>query len=339
MSNNKSRLVALGGGRGAGQVALGASDYFDEISLVVAVTDTGRSTGVARRLADVPAPGDLRNSIATLAADPAGLPARLMQHRFRSSEHPALDGMALGNLILVALTELTGDLGQAMAWLNDWLQPQAQVLPVSLVNTDLCAELADGQIVRGELAVRGLNKAPIARLFLADPQAPAYAPALACIAAADMVVIGPGSFFTSLAACLLFIGLREALQQSAARIVFVCNNNIQPGQTDGLRVVDHVRWMQHLLEPAVLDTVLINRSTELDAALLAEFVAEGLHPLQPDERELAAIADMGVEAIVGDFGERRSERRALWQKQDSIRHDPARLGQTLAALLAAGHAT
>lgn len=333
MQDKPARLVALGGGRGASQVALGAGDYFAEISLVVAVTDTGRSTGVARRLADVPAPGDLRNSIATLAADPAGLPARLMQHRFRSSEHQALDGMALGNLILVALTELTGDLGQAMAWLNDWLQPQAEVLPVSTASTDLCAELADGQIVRGELAVRGLNKPPIARLFLADPQAPAYAPALERIAAADIVVIGPGSFFTSLAACLLFAGLREALQQSSARIVFVCNNNTQPGQTDGLRTLDHVRWMQELLGPGVLDAVLINRGAGLDAGLLAEFMAEGLHPLQPDAEELAAIADLGVKPIIGDFSESRSERRVLWQKQDSIRHDPARLGRALAALL------
>lgn len=338
MGDNQSRLVALGGGRGASQVALGAHEYVDEISLVVAVTDTGRSTGVARRLADTPAPGDLRNSIATLAADPAGLPARLMQHRFRSGEHAALDGMALGNLFLVALTELTGDLGQAMAWLNEWLQPQAQVLPVSTVSTDLCAELADGQILRGELAVRGLDKAPITRLFLADPQAPAYAPALERIAAADMVVIGPGSFFTSLAACLLFTGLREALQQTSARIVFVCNNNTQPGQTDGFRAIDHVRWMQELLGPGVLDTVLINRSAALDADLLAEFVAEGLHPLQPDDSELAEIARLGVEPIVGDFGENRSERRVLWQKQDSIRHDPARLGRALAALLAAGQA-
>jgi uncharacterized cofD-like protein len=324
-------LVTIGGGRGSSQVALAAQPYFDQISVIVAVTDTGRSTGIARSLGPTPAPGDLRNTLATLARDPDGLLPRLLQHRFHSTEHSAYNGMALGNLMLVALTQLLGDIGSATDALSELLDPVAHVLPTSTADAQLCAELVDGSIRRGEVAVRGLNKPPIRRLFLERP-APAYAPALEAIAHAKLVVLGPGSFYTSVQAALLSNGLIDALRITPARVVFICNTTTQPGQTDGLSVFDHVQALVTLLGEGTLDAALINRSQGIDEALLAAFAVDGLHPLFPTDEEIARIAALGVQPVVRDLAERASGKRELWNKQDTIRHDPVLLGEALRAL-------
>lgn len=328
-----NRLVAIGGGRGASQVLLGARPYFAHLTAVVAVTDTGRSTGIARTLAGIPAPGDLRNTLATMARDPQALMAHLLEHRFRSSEIPALDGMAFGNLLIAALAQVTGDFAQAVEVVAGMVHSTARVLPASTANTHLRAELADGRIVEGELAVRGLNKAPIRRLFLADPFAPAYPPVLAAIAEADVVVIGPGSFFTSVQAALLFDGIIAALRQTRATVVFVCNTTTQPGQTDAFRALDHVRRMVNLLGPGVLAVALVNRSESLRPELVAQYAAEGLHLLAPDDAEIAQIAALGVQPLVRDYTEATEGKRTLWNKQDTIRHDPALLGAVLSKLV------
>lgn len=326
------KLVAIGGGGGASQVALGAQPFFAQISVIVAVTDTGRSTGVARSLADMPAPGDLRNTLATLARDPQGLWPRLLQQRFHSAEHPALNGMALGNLALVALTEMLGDIASASAALAELLDPIAQVLPASTANAQLCAELADGSTVRGELAVRGLGKPAIRRVFLDQP-APAYSGAIEAIMNADLVAIGPGSFFTSVHAALCFDGLAEALRRTPATVAFICNSTTQPGQTDGMGVFDHVHSLAELLGPGALDVALINRSPGLDPQLLAAYAAEGLLLLDPADAEIAQVAGLGLRPIVRDLVRRGAGRQALWNKQDTISHDPALLGAALAELV------
>lgn len=322
-------LVAIGGGNGASRVLLGARPFFSKLSAVVAVTDTGRSTGVARTLGNIPAPGDLRGTLAALAQDPDALWPRLLQHRFHTSEFPPLDGMAFGNLLIVALAQLTGDFTQAIAIVSNLVQSTAQVLPVSGVNIHLCAELNDGSIVEGELAVRGLHKPPIRRLFLADPTAPAYPPVLESIAQADVVVIGPGSFFTSVLATLLFQGTVEALRQTAAIVVFICNTTTQPGQTDGYRTCDHVQRLVELLGPGVLDVAIINRSSALDPALLAQYTAEGIEKLYPSDEEINQIAALGVRPLVRDFVEVTAGKRLLWNKLDTLRHDPEVLGNVL----------
>jgi uncharacterized cofD-like protein len=322
-------LVAMGGGNGTGRILLGARPYFSRLSAIVAVTDTGRSTGVARRLVGMPAPGDLRSTLATLAHDPDALFVRLLEHRFRSDEVPALHGMAFGNLLIAGLTQMTGDFTQAIQIVSRQVQSQAVVLPVSSADTNLCAELEDGRIMRHELEVRGLNKPPIRRVFLADPAAPAYPPALEAIAQADVVVIGPGSFYTSLLATLLFDGVVDALRQTAATVVFVCNTTTQAGQTDGYRAIDHVRAIVEVLGPGVLDIVLLNRSADLNPDLIAQYAAEGIHPLTPDDREIAGIAGLGVHPQVDDLVEKTEGKRELWQKQDTLRHDLEKLERAL----------
>lgn len=322
-------LVAIGGGGGVSQVLLGVRPYFGALTAAIAVTDTGRSTGTARTVAAMPAPGDVRNTLSALARDPASLLARLMQHRIHSPEVPVLDGMAFGNLLIAALTQMTGNFAEAVEAANLMLGCTARVLPVSTVNTHLCAELEDGSTAENELAVRALNKAPISRLYLSTPNAPAYPPVVQAILQADVVVIGPGSFFTSVLATLLFERLVDALRQTEATVVFVCNTTTQPGQTDGFSIYDHVRRIVELLGKGTLDIALINRSESISAEQARTYAAEGLHILRPGDEELERIAGLGVTPLVRNFAELSEGKRTLWNKQDTIRHDPTLLGLAL----------
>ncbi|WP_298821044.1 gluconeogenesis factor YvcK family protein [Chloroflexus sp.] len=322
------RIVSLGGGGGSAQTLLAARPFFAERTAIIAVTDSGRSTGTARMIAGIPAPGDLRNVLATLAAEPNGPLARLMQYRLRSQALPLLDGMALGNLLLGGLAQMEGDLAAAVAAARQVLGCPEQILPVSTANTNLCAELDDGRLVVEEAAVRALGKPPIRRLFL-DPPATAYPLALAAIAEADLVVIGPGSFYTSLMATLCFEGIVEALRSTPATVVFVVNTTTQPGQTDGMSIADHVARLVEALGSGVLDVALINDAGALHPATVARYAAAGLHPLNPTEADVMAIRALGVEPLIRDLAESDPGPRELWQKADTIRHDPQTLGLAL----------
>jgi uncharacterized cofD-like protein len=327
--SKRIHIVAIGGGGGATQVLKAAQSFADQLTAIIAVTDTGRSTGVARAIGGIPAPGDLRATIAAFATDP--LIAELLQHRFDGAGIPQLEGMAFGNLLLAALARVMGDFGAAVDYAAQLAGCAARVVPVSPTDTQLCAELADGTIVEGELAVRGLNKPPIARLFLRD-DAPASAAALQAIRSADLVTIGPGSLFTTVLAALLHGGMAEALREARGAIVYICNTTTQPGQTDGYRAIDHVRRLTELLGPGTLDAVLLDTS-QADAAALARFARDGVFPLQPSPQELAAIDALGVRPIARELAERGDAQRTLWNKQDSIRHDPGALQNTLRELV------
>jgi uncharacterized cofD-like protein len=327
-SDNLS-IVAMGGGRGTSQVLIGSRPYFARRTAVVGVTDSGRSTGVARAIAEIPAPGDLRNTIATLSDEPDSLLVQILQHRLRSSSIPELEGMAFGNLLIAALTQMQGGFATALETVGMLSNCTDHVLPISTVNTQLCAELEDGSIMEHELAVRGVNKAPISFLFLSQPGALAHPPVLDAIAEADLVVLGPGSFFTSIMANLLFEGVKEALQQTDAVVVFVCNTTTQPGQTDGYRTIDHVQRMVDMLGPGTIDVALINRSESVNSSLLAQYAADGIYLLQPYDDEIQRISDLGVRPLVHDYVEANTCKRDLWNKQDTIRHDTTLLGQTL----------
>ncbi len=327
--NASPHIVAIGGGGGASQVLRAAQPFAERLTAIIAVTDTGRSTGLARAIGGIPAPGDLRATIANFATDPQI--AALLQHRFDGAGIPQLEGMAVGNLLLAALGQQMGDFGAAVQFLARLAGCAATVLPVSVVNTDICAELADGTRVEGEANVRGLGQPPIARLFLREP-APALPAALDAIHDADLVVLGPGSLFTSVLADLLFEGMAAALAATRGQVVFVCNTTTQPGQTDGYTTLDHFRRVVEALGPGTLDAALVNRSA-LDPARRARFAAEGLFLLEPADAEIDAIAALGVRPIVRDFSELPGEQRALWNKQDTVRHDPAALAAALRELL------
>ncbi len=240
--------------------------------------------------------------------------------------------MAFGNLLLAALSNVTGDFAQAVERAAQMAGCAAQVLPVSTADTHLCAELADGTTVDGEVNVRGLNKPPIQRVFLRN-DAPAYSLVLEAIRDADLVALGPGSLFTTILAGLLLDGVADALRDTRGQVIYICNTTTQPGQTDGYRAVDHVRRIVELVGTDIVDVAVINRS-QPDAAALQQYEAEGLYLLRPDDDEIAAIAALGVQPLVRDLTEGIGQKRAIWNKQDTVRHSPDALRAVLCEVLA-----
>ncbi len=324
------RAVCLGGGCGASQVMKGLKEYTDDITGIIAVTDSGRSTGKIRVAVGVPAPGDIRNALVTLSDGDTVL-KDLFQHRFVTDKSADLNGMAFGNLFIAALAQMTGSFEQAVKECERLLKIRGRILPVTLYSTHLCAELQDGSLVEEEVNVRAIGKAPISRVFLKHDPTVTSPECVDAILNADLITIGPGSLYTTVIACLLVEGIADAIRKSPALCVYVANTTTQPGQTDGLGLTQHVSEVKRYLGGDGLDCVLVN-DNHLPEDILAAYSRDGVHPLLSGPEELAAIQAMGPLVVLGDFVE-VAPKRDLWQKQDSLRHNPGRVAQSLVALL------
>jgi uncharacterized cofD-like protein len=321
------KAVCVGGGLGAPLIMRGLRRHTSQITGLIAVTDSGRSTGKIRIALNVPAPGDIRNALTVLAEGDDTL-VRLMNQRFATDRSEELNGMAFGNLFLAALTQQEGSFLRAVEEASRMLQLRGRVLPVTLYNTHLCAELEDGRTVVGEVNVRGTNKAAIRRLHLSDPDVEPVDGALEAIGSADLIVLGPGSLFTTVCACLLTKGLADAISRSDALVVYVANTTRHPGQTDTLSLADHVAQVVHYLGGAGLDIALINDEAP-PPELVEHYARQGLAYLEPSEAELARIRGLAVEPVLAPLIDTSSGPRDLWQKLDTIRHDPARTADAL----------
>jgi uncharacterized cofD-like protein len=328
------RAVSFGGGVGAAQVLHGLRQFTPHITGIIAVTDSGRSTGVVRGVLNVPAPGDLRNAMVTLSdADP--VLRDLFQHRLVSEKLNEFNGVAFGNLFLAALAQMTGSFERAIQETNRLMKPAATILPVTLANTHLCAELVDGSVRYEEVSVRGLNKPAIRRIFLRDEGVRAYPPALEAIRNAQLITIGPGSLFTTVIACLVVPGIKDAIaeaRQRGARTVYVCNTTTQPGQTDGFTIFDHVAEVVSYLGAGQLDYTLVNTGVP-PQHVIERHRREGLFVLALSAEELRKIGQLGVQVVAGDLIEREGVERQLWNKQDAVRHDPALVARELIGIM------
>ncbi len=332
MGKSGIKVVSIGGGLGAVQIMQGLQRHTDQLTGIIAVTDTGRSTGIVREFAQIPAPGDIRNALATLALDDDSLLTRVMQHRIAAPGDPKLDGMAFGNLFIAALTQMSGSFVTAIEQISEFLDVQANIYPVTEENTHICAELMDGTIVEGEFKVRQLDKAAIKRIFVQNPEAIAYAPCIDALHQADLITIGPGSLFTTVIACLAFREISQAIRASGALKVYVCNTTTQPGQTDGYSLSDHVQQVVSYLGIGILDYVVINSSIPSEE-LMQLYAREKVDVLLPTEQELHKIKTMNVKPVLADVADTKSGKRALWQKQDTIRHNPDLIAAQLMELL------
>ncbi len=328
MEKNGINVVAIGGGLGAVQVMQGLKNHTERLTGIIAVTDTGRSTGIVREFAQIPAPGDIRNALATLSADDGSLLSRVMQHRIVAPGDPNLEGMAFGNLFIAALTQMSDSFVKAIQQISDFLDVQADIFPVTEENTHICAELMDGTIVEEEFNVRQLDKAAIKRIFVQNPEATVYPPCIDALREADLITIGPGSLFTTVIACLAFKEIAQAIRDSSALKVYVCNTTTQPGQTDDFSLSDHVQQVVSYLGLGILDYVVLN-STQPSAELMDLYARERVNVLLPTPEEIHKIKTMNVAPVLADVADTRSGKRALWQKQDTIRHNP----QLIAAIL------
>lgn len=252
------RIVAIGGGTGLSTLLRGLKAYTYNLTAVVTVADDGGSSGRLRRSLGVLPPGDFRNCIAALADDEA-LTTQLFQYRFGAG--PEFGGHSFGNLFITAMSEVTGSFETALLESSRVLSIRGQVLPSTLQDVTLVGELgAAGQQpsrVEGESQITQREGA-IQRVYLQPDDAPAFPGAIRAILEADLIVLGPGSLFTSLLPNLLVRDLTAAIASSRAEKVYVCNTATQPGETDGYSVRDHVLAIERHTRPGLFPTILAN---------------------------------------------------------------------------------
>lgn len=309
MNGRRPNLVALGGGSGLSTLLKGAKQLpLASLTAVVTVTDDGGSSGRLRQEFGLPAPGDVRSCLVALAEDEELL-TRLFSFRF-PGEGPT-GGHSLGNLFMIALTHLTGDFPQAVRLAGEVLRTRGQVLPATEANVHLVAETQEGQLVVGETAISAAG--PPKRLALSPPDAPALPAVLEALRRADMVVLGPGSLFTSLIPNLLVRGIAETLTARGAFTVYVANLVTQPGETQGFSLRDHVRALQHYAPQLKLDVVLVN-SAPLPPEVAARYGAAGAQAIQVEALEDVAVVAEDLLAVT---------------PQGTLRHDPQRLSRAL----------
>jgi uncharacterized cofD-like protein len=257
------RFVCVGGGTGMPTVLRGLKHHTANITAIVTVGDDGGSSGRLRREHGILPPGDFRNNIVALA-EVEPLMSRLFQYRF--GEGSALGGHSFGNLFVLAMTGITGSFEQALRETTRVLAVQGVILPSTLEDVEICAEFDDGSEVCGESRIPEVGK-PVKRLFI-KPEHPAAQPeAVSAILEADLIVLGPGSLYTSVVPNLLVEGIAKALIQSDGLKVYVCNVATQPGETDGYNVEAHIEALVRHLPGQVnpFDVVIAPRHPEAAA--------------------------------------------------------------------------
>ncbi len=311
----RPRIAAVGGGTGLSTMLRGLKTRTDRLTAIVTVTDDGGGSGVLRRELGMLPPGDIRNCILALAnAEPVMQQA--LGYRFREG---SLAGQNLGNLMLAALNDISGSFDGAVAALSQLLAITGRVLPVTDQDLVLRAEFADGTVIRGESRITGYKRSPgaeIRRVSL-EPAGPAALPAvLEALDRADMIVLGPGSLYTSVIPNLLTAGVSEAIRASRAVKVYVMNIMTQDGETERYTAADHVRALLDHGGQGLFHWVLIN-DLPVDEAVLPAYRKEGVAPVTVDEQ---ALRQLGVEPVYAPL--------ASWAG-GLVRHEPTALADAL----------
>ncbi|HNU71490.1 MAG TPA: YvcK family protein [Thermodesulfobacteriota bacterium] len=328
-------IVSVGSISTASLLIDGLKDCGPYLTAVVPTTDTGSSTGLIRERFGMPAPGDVRAVLSAFAAVEDGqcrLLRDLFEYRLPVDRVPEMNSMALGNLILAGLAQMTGDLSQAVKEAAKLLRTRGTVLPVTAESAQLKAILEDGQEVIGEHLVRRVGKPRIRSVSL-DRDDIALGRGIAeAVAAADLIVIGPGCLITSLVACLVVPGLVESINTAKAPAVYCCNTTTTPGQTDGMTVADHVATIACYLGAVSPDYVLINNRPPVSQAVDA-YRDDGIQVLMPSAEEIKSIASQGSSTIVADLIEEQWTGKRKLHKLDSVRHDPIKVGKVLMKIL------
>ena len=284
--NRGPAIVAIGGGTGLSTLLSGLKRYSSNLTAIVTVADDGGSSGVLRRELGVLPPGDIRNCLAALATEEPLL-TRLFQYRFRAGT--GLEGHSFGNLFLSALTAITGSLESAITASSRVLAVQGTVVPATNADVKLWAELEDGRRIEGESQI-GHASSPIVRLGCTPERPPALPRAIEAIAHADLIVLGPGSLYTSLLPNLLVPELVNAISRSKAPRLYICNLMTQPGETDGLDVEGHLRAIEAQLaslgvQQRLFTSVLAQEDLG-DGPLVHNYRQRGAEPVRCDVRKL-----------------------------------------------------
>ena len=307
------RIVVIGGGTGLSTMLRGVKEHTDQITAIVTVADDGGSSGRLRRSLGVHPPGDFRQCIAALA-NTEPLMQRLFEYRFGDGSE--LGGHAFGNLFIVAMTGITGSFESALRASSRVLAVRGTILPSTLAHVTLYAELEDDRVMTGESNVPH-GEAPIRRVFLEPADAKAYPEAVAAILEADLVVLGPGSLYTSVLPNLLVPDIADALSATRAPVIYVANVATQPGETDGYDLADHVDALDRHLARPVVGWVLANERVD---ALPDGLGVDVVTPQPPSSGRRGAPVPTVVTADLVD-------------EARPTRHDPTKLGAALVNFL------
>ena len=327
-THDNLKILALGGGTGLPIALEGLKTYSENLTAIVTVTDSGRSSGVIREQYGILPPGDVRNCLVALSETEEQEKDlyQLFQYRFNKG---SLNGMSLGNLLMAALTDITGSFDQAIKKASKILTIKGRVLPSTLTSTHICAELKDGSVVEEEFNVRAPQKAPIERVFLKSNDVECPPDAISEIEKADIIVIGPGSLYTSVISNLLVGGIKAALQRTKAVKIYLCNIVTQPGQTDNYTASDHIKAIIKYLGEGILDYVLVNNNFPREE-IIEKYRKEDADIVALDED----LEKSNVAIEVTDLIENIEQKRVLWEKQDLIRHDPEKLADSICRVYA-----
>ena len=326
------RVVAIGGGTGLSTLLRGLKQYVapmadarcqdgpcavGDLAAVVTVTDDGGSSGRLREDMKMLPPGDVRNCMVALSED-EHLLSKLFQYRFAGGD---LGGHSFGNLFVAALTDITGDFGLAVQMSSQILATRGRIYPATNANTTLAAQMEDGSIVRGETNITA-SKHRIVELMLEPAEAHPLPETLEALAQADLITLGPGSLYTSLITNLLVRGIPEALAETMAVRVYVCNLMTQANESLGLTASQHIEKIMDHAGGQVFDYALIN-TAPISPALLEQYAREGQTPISPDMERVEAL---GVTPIGGNFV----------HEGNVLRHDYDRLTAAVLRLGVAG---
>jgi len=310
------RIVTIGGGTGLSVILSGLKEYSSNITAIVTVADSGGSSGRLRQEFDILPPGDIRNCLVALA-DASTLMQDLFQFRFETNSE--LSGHSFGNLFITVMTRLTGDFEKAIKEISKVLALRGQVIPSTLNNVVLVAKHKDGSTTIGEDNIPKTNR-PINRVFL-EPSEPLATPdAIKAIEEAQIIILGPGSLYTSIIPNLLIKEINEAVAASGAIKAYVCNVMTQPGETDGYSASDHIRTLISHSHPRVLDYCVVNTG-EIPQDILKRYAEQNSYFVTNDRKK---VENMGYRVIESDC--------AIVEKE-VIRHDSMKLAKAVLGLI------
>lgn len=306
-------VVAIGGGTGLSALLRGLKLADINLTAIVTVADDGGSTGRIRSAYNIPAPGDLRNCLVALADDESAM-GQLFDYRF-SGTGSELAGHSFGNLFITAMTQVSGSFDHAVIESARVLNVRGRVLPSTIENIDLCAYMEDGEIARGE-SVIAHDERRIDRIFLSPENPDGYEPSLQAILNADLIVLGPGSLYTSILPNLLVEGVDQAIKWSRGATAYVCNVATQHGETDHFGYREHIREVIAYLGENRLDYAIVNNNP----AAAGVAVAQGL--------DVEVVGWDGEESLDGVT----LIARDVVSDRNPLRHDPAKLAEALLAI-------
>ncbi|KMY51781.1 gluconeogenesis factor YvcK family protein [Peribacillus loiseleuriae] len=313
---DQPRVVVIGGGTGLPVLLRGLKNYPIDITAIVTVADDGGSSGRIRDEMDIPAPGDIRNVLAALS-DVEPLVEKMFQHRFASKNE--LAGHSLGNLLLAAMTSITGDFVHAVQEMSKVLNVRGKVLPAANQSVVLHAEMADGTIVSGESKIPFSGK-KIKRVFLSPEKIKPLRETIQAIKQADLIVIGPGSLYTSILPNLLVPGIGEAVCQSKAKKVYICNLMTQAGETQDYTASDHIQAIYSHMNCSFIDCILVNNQ-EIPQNVQDRYKEEFAKPVVFDVESLEKLGVKIVQGQIFNF------------EGNSIRHDTKKVARMLYQML------